>query len=74
MTSRRRVTMQPIGMPSRSLNWAIDLRALVITGLRPVIAAISLTADSRILAFWTASPSPMLTTTFSRRGTSMILP
>ena len=37
--SPRSVTCAPIGMPSRSLNWAIDLRALVTDGFWPVIAA-----------------------------------
>ena len=37
MRSPRSVTMQPIGMPSRSLNAAIDFCALVITGFWPAI-------------------------------------
>ena len=37
--SPRSVTCAPIGMPSRSLNWAMDLRALVTAGFWPVIAA-----------------------------------
>ena len=41
MRSRRSVTLQPIGMPSRSLNWAIDFLALVITGFWPAICCIS---------------------------------
>ena len=32
MRSPRSVTCAPIGMPSRSLNWAMDLRALVAWG------------------------------------------
>jgi hypothetical protein len=39
MRSPRSVTMQPIDMPSRSLNCAIDLVALVITGFWPAICA-----------------------------------
>ena len=35
--SPRSVTFAPIGMPSRSLNPAIDLRALVTTGFWPVM-------------------------------------
>ena len=35
MRSPRSVTIVPIAMPSRSLNAAIDLRALVITGFWP---------------------------------------
>ena len=38
MRSPRSVACAPIGMPSRSLNWAMDLRALVTTGFWPVIA------------------------------------
>ena len=38
MRSPRSVVCAPIGMPSRSLNWAIDLRALVTSGFWPVIA------------------------------------
>jgi hypothetical protein len=41
MRSRRRVTLQPIGMPSRSLNCAIDFFALVMTGFWPAISSIS---------------------------------
>ena len=45
MCSRRSVTLQPIVMPSRSLNVAIDLRALVAIGFWPVIAARSSMAE-----------------------------
>ena len=38
-----------MGIPSRSLNWAMDLRALVIAGFCPVIAVRSRTAPSMIL-------------------------
>ena len=44
--SPRSVTLAPIGMPSRSLNCAIDLRALVTIGFWPVIAVRSVTAPS----------------------------
>jgi hypothetical protein len=37
----RSVTLQPIGMPSRSLKVAIDLRALVMTGFWPAIAQVA---------------------------------
>ena len=60
---------EPIGSPLRSLKLAIAFFALVITGRWPAIAAISATAESRIFAFWMASPSPMLRTIFSSRGT-----
>ena len=70
MRSRRRVTLQPIGMPSRSLNWAIDFLALVITGFWPAIACISAAAVSTFFLSWVASPTPMLMTILSSRGTS----
>ena len=44
MRSRRKVTMQPIGTPSRSLKFAIAFFARVTTGFCPVIAVISATA------------------------------
>ena len=71
MRSRRKVTMQPIGTPSRSLKLAIAFLALVTTGFCPVMAVISITAASITLAFWVASPTPQLTVIFSRRGTCM---
>ena len=43
------MTLQPIGMPSRSLNWAIDFFALVITGFWPAIGCISAAAVSTLL-------------------------
>ena len=49
MRSRRRVTLQPIGMPSRSLNCAIDFFALVMTGFWPAISSISAAAWSTLL-------------------------
>ena len=70
MRSRRKVTLQPIGMPSRSLNWAIDFFALVITGRWPEICCISAAAVSTCFLSWVASPTPMLMTIFSSRGTS----
>ena len=67
--SRRSVTMHPTGIPSRSLNPAIDFFACVTTGLCPVIVAISFTTASRSFASWVASPSPTLRIIFSSRGT-----
>src|SRR5580704_11346435 len=67
--SRRKVTLHPIGMPSRSLKVAIDRFALVTTGCWPVIAVKSAAAASAFLLSCTASPTPILTTIFSRRGT-----
>ena len=62
-----------MGMPSRSLNCAIDLRALVTVGRCPVIVARSRTAPSMSLESRAASPTPMFTTTFTTRGTCMTL-
>src|SRR5579883_2691448 len=60
----------PIGRFSRSLKVAMDFFARVTTGFWPVMAASSLAAASTFLTSCTASPTPMLTTIFSRRGTS----
>src|ERR1017187_4972251 len=68
MRSPRRVTMQPIAWPSRSLNCEMDLAALVMTGFWPAIWPSSLTAPSISLAFCVASPSPMLIEIFSILG------
>src|SRR3954454_2229975 len=46
MRSPRRVTFAPIGMPSRSLNCAMDLRARTTAGFWPVIAVRSRTGAS----------------------------
>ncbi len=64
----RKVTLAPIGIPVRSRNWAIERLARVTIGFCPVIWVRSPTAASSAFAFWIASPRPMLTTTFSRRG------
>ena len=72
MRSPRSVTWAPIGMPSRSLNCAIDLRALVTDGFWPVIAVRSLMAPSISLESRAASPTPMLTTILVRPGTCMM--
>ena len=69
MRSPRSVTLAPIGLPVRSRNWAIERRARVTIGFWPVIAARSPTAASSALALVSASPRPMLTTIFERRGT-----
>ncbi len=61
-------------MFSRSLKLAMALRDLVTTGFWPVMAVSSATAESITLAFWIASPRPMLSTTFSSRGTWFTLP
>src|SRR5215213_1924606 len=69
--SPRKVTLAPTGIPSRILNPAMLLRALRICGFWPVIFARSSIAPSRARLFWEASPTPMLTTIFSSRGTRM---
>jgi hypothetical protein len=63
------VTFAPIGMPSRSLNCAIDLRARCTSGFCPVISVRSRTAPSMSLASRAAMPTPMLTTIFVNPGT-----
>ena len=73
MRSPRRVTFAPIGMPSRSLNCAMDLRARTTAGFWPVIAVRSRTAPSISLASRVASPTPMLTTILVSRGICMTL-
>src|SRR5262245_38408279 len=69
MRGPRSVTLQPIGAFSRSLKFAIDFLARVTTGFWPVIACRSAVAKSRTLAFSFPSPTPMLITIFSSRGT-----
>ncbi len=69
MRSPRSVTLAPSVMPSRTLKVAIDLRARVITGFWPAISARSPAAFSTFLRSATASPTPMLSTIFSMRGT-----
>jgi len=63
------VTLQPIGMPWRSLKFATDLRALVATGFCPLILARSAIALSSFLRSAAASPTPMLITILSSLGT-----
>ena len=58
-------------MPSRSLKVAIDFLALVTIGFWPVIMASSFAAACSFLLSCVALPTPMLTTIFSIRGTSM---
>ena len=55
-------------MPSRSLNAAIDLRARRTLGFWPAIVASCSVAASSILESCLASPTPMLSVTFSTRG------
>jgi hypothetical protein len=65
--------LAPIGMPSRSLNCAIDRLARRTCGFWPVIVAKSRIAPSISLASRAASPTPMLTTTFTTPGVCMTL-
>src|SRR5690242_8385407 len=71
MRSPRKVTFAPICMPSRSLYVAMLFFARVTTGFCPVIATRSDTAPSIAFGFSIASPTPMLTTIFTSRGTSI---
>src|ERR1700730_17992446 len=73
IVSPRRVTIAPMGMPSRTLKAAIDFFALVVTGFWPAMAARSATRGSMILTFWVASPRPMLMTIFSSFGIAIAL-
>ena len=70
--SPRRVTLAPMALPSRSLNprwtsWLGDHGLLARDGGQVG------TAPSSRAARDTASPTPMFTTIFSMRGTSMML-
>src|SRR5580698_436393 len=71
IASPRSVTIAPMGMPSRSLNAAIDFFAFVMTGFCPAIDPRSATRGSIILTFCVASPRPMLMTIFSSFGTAI---
>ena len=73
MRAPRSVTLVPMALPSRSLKLAIDFLALVITGFWPAMVVRSLTAPSRSDGWPTASPTPMLITIFSSRGTCITL-
>ena len=59
MRAPRSVTLQPIGMPSRSLKPAIDFFAFVISGRWPAMIASCSTASSSDFEFCLASPTPM---------------
>jgi len=63
--------MQPMGTPARSLKLAMDFLARRIAGFWPVMISRSATAASSSLMLCSASPTPMLTTTFCIRGTCM---
>ena len=67
----RSVTLQPIGMPSRSFHAASDFFARVSWGFWPAIAVRSVTAASSAFGLPTASPTPMLMMIFSTFGSCM---
>src|SRR5262245_58570016 len=69
ITSRRRVTRQPMGWPWRSLKLAMLFRDLLMTALRPVINARSFAASSTAV-FSSDALTPIFTTIFSSRGIS----
>ncbi len=71
MRAPRKVTLTPMGRPSRTLKVAIAFLALQISGFWPVILAMSPAALSMTLRSATASPTPMLTVILVIRGTSM---
>src|SRR6267378_1808581 len=72
MWSPRNVTAQPMGMPLRILKFAMDFFARVIIAFCPVIWPSSTAAVSSSLAFWLASPRPMLTVIFFSFGTAIM--
>ena len=74
MRSPRSVTCAPMGMPSRSLNWATDFLARATAGFCPVMVDRSRTAPSMSLASRAASPTPMFTTILVRPGICITLP
>ena len=72
MRSPRSVTRAPIGIPSRSLKPAIDLRALRTWARWPAIVVSSSIALSSAFVSTFASPTPMLSVIFVILGTRMI--
>src|SRR5260370_19091152 len=72
MRSPRSVTAQPMGMPLRILQFAMDFFARVMMAFCTVICPSSCAAVSSNLTFWLASPSPMFTVTFFSLGTAIM--
>ena len=64
MRSPRKVTFTPIARPSRSLKFAMLVRALVTTGFWPVIWIKITDSSIQALGLSRASPMPILMTTF----------
>ena len=62
--SPRSVTLTPTGIPSRTLNWAMDLRARRTLGRWPAMIASCSPAASRTLESCLASPTPMFSVIF----------
>ncbi len=73
MRGPRSVVETPMGLPSRRRKFAIERLARLISGFCPVMAETSSAALSRALASVSASPMPMLTTTFVSFGICMTL-
>ena len=71
MRSLRSVTRQPMGMPSRSLNAAMDFLARVITAFCPAMTDSSFMASSISLLFWLAEPRPMFSEILTIPGICM---
>ena len=72
MRSPRSVTLQPMPMPWRMWKPAMDFFARVMQGCWPVMMRRSFMAASSSLWSEAAAPTPMFTTIFSRRGTSLM--
>ncbi len=73
MRSLRSVTLAPIGIFSRTLKPAIELRARVTTAFWPAIIARSSAAIEGFFESAVASPTPMFSTILSMRGTCISL-
>src|SRR3954462_7084636 len=71
MRSPRSVTLVPMGIPSRSLKPAIDLRARRSWARCPAMIVNSSIAASRALDSVFASPTPIFSVILSIFGTSM---
>ena len=71
MRTRRRVTRQPTGQPSRTAKPATDLRARVTTAVWLLMRPRSSRAFSSVFLSRAALPSPMLRTIFSSRGAAI---
>ena len=72
MRSPRSVTRTPTGIPSRILNWAIDLRARRTCARCPAMIVSSSSAASICFASVLPSPTPMFSVIFVGLGLCMI--